>query len=872
MTKQFKTTNLHTFQPPKKRKLRAPLSVDVIPISLVGPLILGAAFIAARFLGVPTVYALLGLYAILLLWYYSVFKRLFQTSYTEQPADMIMSGLCLIWVPFVTGVFKPFASLLPSVVTANFPLRSSYSLLRSTIQWHHTVEAAAAWMFFLIPILLGLARLLRGVYYIFSHLSDHQLPDAYLEPHKPDWYDLKRMVDDLKEKNAALSQQANDLTSERDNLGFELSQAKSEVANLTKHATELSIERRGLLDELSTLKQHQRQLAENFNSSQETVLVLRKAYEEMAAKVRATARTDTAPHHPPTSTVIDDALGASGQSVPFFPRPKQNLRERQNQLNALTSNGAALSTPSAADEAEPNKPEPSANEDTRDTDDELPNVDSTLAAISSETEDQSAATDGPGKNTREDDQTAPKATPTSIALSALESDLVVQSTTIPSIEPEAIDDSAGNNTDVEISKEQGERTPDFEDALETNESTSSVSALAAADDPDHVRPITPLPVRTEAAAHERVSPELDEKFRKSVNEYFRAKRAKRKQIEDLKNTKGLSKAEILIRQYMLEDNIKFPKPNKSPAPIPSAEVSKPEPKKQHAEGPFTNLTQWGVEDPDKLIVIVPTGETHALQGLKHLHNFVGYLFSLSKNHRPNEDTSKNTIIQWRRGEIQDILMNEDPYFYKKNFSENFYTLFDRFAELLDDVVYVGFIVDVDGTLYSNMVTGEVNNGDYHVSVFEPEVFDMAAEQMGGGDNLKRAIELITGETRPIFNWETADRIKVCRPIDVTCQKLFHTLDPSTVHITVSHRDQKDHNQIYHIHRLRDKKPGETATLSQEEIDRQKLQWQTTATTISDKTEGLSAQSIPTDDFETLKKQTLEDIARQKAANETPPSA
>lgn len=901
MTKQSKMPALQKYQPPKKRKLKSSLSIDVILVSILWPFPLAGAFIAAHAFGAPTPYALLGLYVILLLWYRPTSKRLFQTSYSDQPAAMIRTGLSLIWVPFATGVFQPFASLLPSVVTANLPMTASYGLLRSPIAWHHAVEAAAFWLFLPIPGLLGLALLVRGVYYIVKHLSGDPLPDAYLEPHSPDWYDLKLMVDDLTEKNTALSQQAKDLTSERDTLGFELNQAKTEVANLTKHASELSIERRGLLDELTSLKQQHRQLAENFNASQETVLVLRKAYEEMAAKVKATATLGATPRSSSTDTVTDDAPATSFQSAAFIPRPKENLRERQIQLNALTSKGASTSAPSGNEQA---ASVPSGPADPRDSVEDVRQVNDVTASLPQHQTPTAYQQDEQGieadsieavvfADDGEDDQPETTVAPTSIALKAVDDDAVIQGELIPDTEQKTVDDieddhravtmpavsdatDAGpEDADPETVDEIEPQDADLDHEEQPKESSECETAPVEPAVPDYVRPFAPSTADKTPTARELEGDRFDD-MRKMAAEYFKARREHPERFDDLNGTKPLRKEEIILRDCIKRLNKNKATPENQPAQPsqPRAAIWQPFTQTPQTESDFTNLTRWGVEDPDKLIVLSPAHGTHEFEDNKHLHNFVGYLFSLSKNHKSNDDTPKNTILQWRRGQIQDILLNDDPRRHRENFTQMFYTIFERYAELLDDVAYAGFIVDVNGTLYSNMVTAEAKDGDYHVTVFQPEVFRLAAEQIGGAENLKQAIERITGETRPVLNWETADIKEVGHQIDITCQKLFSIVDPGTLYISISHRDQTDHNQIYHIHRIRDRKPGELATISQAEIAERDKLW------LNPKTESpkpqtthyaeLAEQPIP--DFETLRKQALEDAAKLKAANETPPSA
>lgn len=350
---------LRALEPPAKRSLSKPFALSTITASPILPVALVVIYYifiraleAAGFTQQALSIGLGGLMFFIGCWYYNVIGWFFHTDRDNQPTEMITTGLALWWIPVVTGTLRLSREILPAGISSELPFNGAIVLLRSPVEWHHIFYGAAPWMFVIVPCLLGIMTVARGTYLLFQHATGTPIPEAYLKPRKPEWYELKLMVDDLTQLSEDHAKQLAELKAERDAIGYALAQAKTEVSNLTRTASDLSIERRGLDEELRSLKTKHNSLTVDLCASQETVQVLRKAYEEMAAKVRMLETVKNAAKADQGSVVEPVAHPHSdGLSGKFTPPIKINPQQAQAKLAALAVQ--TTSPPEAMKETQP---------------------------------------------------------------------------------------------------------------------------------------------------------------------------------------------------------------------------------------------------------------------------------------------------------------------------------------------------------------------------------------------------------------------------------------------------------------------------------------------------------------------------------------
>ena len=137
--------------------------------------------------------------------------------------------------------------------------------------------------------------------------------------------------------------------------------------------------------------------------------------------------------------------------------------------------------------------------------------------------------------------------------------------------------------------------------------------------------------------------------------------------------------------------------------------------------------------------------------------------------------------------------------------------------------YVCFVINVDGTSYSNIISGPIDDS---LSLLKPvqgslhqDVFDSL-----GPDTFREAVLLAAANSTEILHWDDADDA-ARREIERRCHTALNKEMGGDVHISVSHNDQVDHNTVYHIHRIRDRVDNESPTISNEEVKERAKSWQ-----------------------------------------------
>lgn len=177
----------------------------------------------------------------------------------------------------------------------------------------------------------------------------------------------------------------------------------------------------------------------------------------------------------------------------------------------------------------------------------------------------------------------------------------------------------------------------------------------------------------------------------------------------------------------------------------------------------------------------------------HAKNFLRYLYSCSKAHGVNERTSHNLICEFEGGRVLSADFNTDAETMRADFSSRRFPETSAERELCDDGAYVLFAVSLpNGRALSNMFRSDGKE----LSIDHPLLDDLGNQNMSRmvsdffGDGLVRVDAF--DEVRPDNDVKTVDRI---------VQQFLSRKMGGEVMMSVSHRDQQDHNDLYHVHRL-----------------------------------------------------------------------
>ena len=195
----------------------------------------------------------------------------------------------------------------------------------------------------------------------------------------------------------------------------------------------------------------------------------------------------------------------------------------------------------------------------------------------------------------------------------------------------------------------------------------------------------------------------------------------------------------------------------------------------------------------------PAGPVHTFSDHRHAVNFVRYLFSRSKSHPANEDTRLNLVCEMDgTGRATARQFNTDPDHQLRDFIQRRMPARNAEREFCDDGCYAIFAVRLpDGRALSNFLVSDEATG--RASMNHP-VFHKLTQS---------AISRITRDSTaflkggPVADFEDASDIGMVYRVDGLVQGVLTRLMgyEREVVLPVSHRDQRDHNQVYHLHRL-----------------------------------------------------------------------
>lgn len=187
-----------------------------------------------------------------------------------------------------------------------------------------------------------------------------------------------------------------------------------------------------------------------------------------------------------------------------------------------------------------------------------------------------------------------------------------------------------------------------------------------------------------------------------------------------------------------------------------------------------------------------TGPLHFFNDHRHAHNFCRYLFSLTKAHPENHLTPRNVVSEYLDGKVLGNSLQK-PQQQFADFMKRRFPLTDADVKLCDDGAYVGFAVKMpDNHIVSNFC--ETKDGDLFINL---SVFEMLRGTQQDVDAVSEIFE--KGDDATCFDEVAPDARTLAA--DRIVQRLVSRQIGGDPLMTVSHRDQLDHNQTYHIHRL-----------------------------------------------------------------------
>jgi hypothetical protein len=208
----------------------------------------------------------------------------------------------------------------------------------------------------------------------------------------------------------------------------------------------------------------------------------------------------------------------------------------------------------------------------------------------------------------------------------------------------------------------------------------------------------------------------------------------------------------------------------------------------------------------------------------HMRNYINYLFSTTGRHPANKDTKWNYVIEDDVKNPLGSYWNTDPRGMAKNYAKRRDDLVQNHEQYLRDGAYVQFIITVDGICYSNFVSGSYHDDNHNVYLEDSELLNDVIDALGGEEAFETTIDRLIDQYGAIVDWAEAS-CEAREVIEIKCHQKVQEVLGGDAEISISHNDQRDHNSIYHIHRIREREDGEEAQISQEEMDAIAKSWE-----------------------------------------------
>jgi hypothetical protein len=197
-----------------------------------------------------------------------------------------------------------------------------------------------------------------------------------------------------------------------------------------------------------------------------------------------------------------------------------------------------------------------------------------------------------------------------------------------------------------------------------------------------------------------------------------------------------------------------------------------------------------------------TGKHHFVNH-NHARNFVRYLFSQSKAHPANKLTNRNFFLDYgdKSGTVKEGYV-DDPKRLLNSFLQRSFPKSAADRHFFDDGCYPFFIQQVkDGPIVSNFASKSGNAMHFRskqCAVLRQVLGEYGVDWGKEVDDIKRF-----AGNRTVIKLDSLTDAKERQKHEALLHAVTRKVmgDADRVVLTVSHRDQPDHNPLYHIHRL-----------------------------------------------------------------------
>lgn len=199
---------------------------------------------------------------------------------------------------------------------------------------------------------------------------------------------------------------------------------------------------------------------------------------------------------------------------------------------------------------------------------------------------------------------------------------------------------------------------------------------------------------------------------------------------------------------------------------------------------------------------------HRFNDSNHAKNFCRYLFSQSKAHPSNDRTRRNLYREFgAAGELIEEAYLDQPIKQMNSFLKRRFPASKAEELLFDDGCYPIFAIrNASGTIFTNLTSQPRPAGSSDPRPLNHPLFGhILASCKREGRNVAEITKAVTeffgtSEIVPFDNLPASPAVlEVEKMVQAVVRKLLGS--GQDVVMTVAHRDQLDHNPIYHIHRL-----------------------------------------------------------------------
>lgn len=205
-------------------------------------------------------------------------------------------------------------------------------------------------------------------------------------------------------------------------------------------------------------------------------------------------------------------------------------------------------------------------------------------------------------------------------------------------------------------------------------------------------------------------------------------------------------------------------------------------------------TEPVAERPINLMSYVYNGPS-GFADMKHVNNFGRYLFSLTGKHPKNDRTKNNYGVSFDQGRVSEGGFVTSPSADFDAFKASHLKGFTRAAQLVNDLIYVMFVIEVDGILTSNVL---MHVGDELQTSMDEETINTFADAVFGGQKgFNEFLEQLHEIGTKVIAYEDVTQ-EVREKVERRLHQQFRNDEPADVVFSISHTDQ---DSMYHLHRI-----------------------------------------------------------------------